>query len=268
MASDVPAVDAAVRILERLASASPAAVGAGQLVKELQLNRSTCYNILTTLQRAGWVTSLGERSGWTVGPRLLSLTGDAAELVAAATQQELDRLSARINLVAFVAEMDGAASYTVTAKAERQSGVRVTVGIGDRFPFSAPALLNALCAWLPRESVDRLLDRHGLTAFTQHTVVDRERLYEVLEAVRRDGFSRSIRQFDLSQAAVAAPVFDSRGRPHRAVCSLAFSSELNEQNVEEVGRAVRACADAITLRTGGVLPDAARSGSSRPGSAA
>jgi DNA-binding IclR family transcriptional regulator len=268
MASDVPAVDAAVRILERLASVAPAPVGAGQLVKELQLNRSTCYNILTTLQRAGWVTSLGERAGWTVGPRLLSLTGDAAGLVAAATQQELDRLSARLRLVVFVAEMDGSAGYTVTAKAELQTGVRVTVGIGDRFPFSAPALLHALGAWIPPESFDRLVEHHGLRAFTEYTVVDREQLHKVLESVRNDGYSRSIRQFDLSQAAVAAPVFDSRGRPYRAVCSLGFSSELNERNVEEVGQAVRACADAITLRTGGVLPAAATSAASPPGSVA
>jgi DNA-binding IclR family transcriptional regulator len=267
MASDVPAVDAAVRILERLAGAAPTAVAAGQLVRELELNRSTCYNILTTLQRAGWVTSLGERAGWTVGPRLLSLTGDAAALVAAATQEELDGLNERLKLVAFVAAMDGYGNYTVTAKAERQTGVRVTVGIGDRFPFSAPALMQALGAWLPRDSFDRLVEKHGLTAFTEYTIVDQDRLHETLADVRRDGYSRSIRQFDLSQSAVAAPVFDNRGRAHRAVCSLAFASEVNDSNVDEVGAAVRACADAITRRTGGVIPEYGPA-SSRPSSAA
>jgi hypothetical protein len=45
LSTDVPAVSAAVRILERLAQAWPEAVAPGTVVSELRLNRSTCYNI-------------------------------------------------------------------------------------------------------------------------------------------------------------------------------------------------------------------------------
>lgn len=255
MASDVPAVDAAVRIVERLAGSSPTPVSAGRLVKDFQLNRSTCYNILTTLQRAGWVSSLGERAGWTVGPKLLALTDGAAEHVLAMTQQELDKLSEQVHLLAFIVEMDGAGNFTVTAKADRHMGVRVTVGLGDRFPFAAPALMQAVSAWLPEDVLDRLMAQHPLVPFTPHTVVDVSELKVLLKQVRAEGFSRSLQQFDLAQAAVAAPVFDARGRPHRAVCCLAFSSELQGERVEAAGRAVRDCAERITARTGGVPPE-------------
>ena len=53
MASDVPAVTNAVRILERISRDWPDAVSSGSLIDDLGLNRSTCYNILGTLQRAG-----------------------------------------------------------------------------------------------------------------------------------------------------------------------------------------------------------------------
>jgi DNA-binding IclR family transcriptional regulator len=39
-----------------------------------------------------------------------------------------------------------------------------------------------------------------------------------------------------------------------SLCVLAFSSELDERNVERVGAAVADSADAITERIGGVLP--------------
>src|SRR5215813_7684093 len=51
--NEVPAVVSAVRLLERIAADWPDPVASGTLIDELGLNRSTCYNILGTLQRIG-----------------------------------------------------------------------------------------------------------------------------------------------------------------------------------------------------------------------
>jgi DNA-binding IclR family transcriptional regulator len=254
MAANVPAVDAAVRILERLAGEWPRSVSPGLLVEELGLNRSTCYNILATLQRSGWATSTGERAGWTLGPRLLTLTGVSHELVASVVQEELDELSRTLGFVAFAAERDGSGGYTVVAKAERASGIRVTVGVGDRFPFAAPALLQAFGAWMAPEELDKLIRRHGLTQFTRYTVTDPAALGTLLAQVRVCGYSHSIRQLDLSQGAAAATVFDAKGKAMLAIAVLAFSSELDEDRVPTVGATVRATADRITERIAGVPP--------------
>lgn len=256
MASDVPAVSSAVRILERLAAEWPAAVAPKDLVTELGLNRSTCYNILATLQRAGWVSSTGERSGWMLGPKLLTLTGVTDDKTAAIAQQEIDELARRLGFVVFVAEPDGAGGYVVTVKAERQMGVRVTVGVGEAFPFSAPALMQAYLAWLPAEKVDELVDRFGLKQFTQHTVTGRDELRRVLADLRERGYSTSLQQYDMAQSGVAAPVFDRRGQVTRVVCSLAFFTELHADNVARIGALVGDCADRITARTGGRKPAA------------
>jgi DNA-binding IclR family transcriptional regulator len=254
VASDVPAVASSVRIIERLAAEWPHPVAPRDLVNELGLNRSTCYNILATLQRAGWVTSTGERSGWMLGPKLLTLTGVTDNMVAAVAQQEIDELARRIGFIVFLAEPDGSGGYVVTAKAERQLGVRVTVGIGEDFPFSAPALMLAFNAWKPTADVDDVVGRYGLKQFTEHTVTDLEKLHACLAETRQRGFSTSIQQYDMAQSGVAAPVFDRRGQVTKVVCSLAFFTELHEDNVQRIGALVSACADRITARAGGTKP--------------
>lgn len=254
MASDVPAVSSAVRILERLAAEWPHAVAPKDLVTELGLNRSTCYNILATLQRAGWVTTTGERSGWMLGPKLLTLTGVTDTMANAVAQQEIDELARRLGFVVFVVEPDGSGGYVVTVKAERQMGVRVTVGVGEDFPFSAPALMQAYHAWLPTAQVDELVDRLGLKQFTPHTITDRDALHGALAETRSRGFSTSIQQYDMAQSGVAAPVFDKRGHVVRVVCSLAFFTELHQDNAPRIGALVSACAERITARTGGRRP--------------
>lgn len=254
MANDVPAVTSSVRILERLAAEWPHAVAPRELVNELGLNRSTCYNIMATLQRAGWVTSMGERSGWTLGPKLLTLTGVTDDMALNVAQTEIDALSRRLGFVVFLAEPDGSGGYVVVAKAERQVGVRVTVGVGDDFPFSAPALMQAFHAWRDPADFDLLADRVGVRPFTEHTVTDRAELHRQLAETRDRGFSTSLQQFDLAQSGVAAPVFDRRGEVHRVVCSLAFFSELHRDNVMRIGALIAACADRITQRIGGKSP--------------
>ncbi|MET7641459.1 IclR family transcriptional regulator [Streptomyces sp. NPDC005438] len=252
MATEVPAVAATLRIMDMLAAEAPAAVTPRRLVDELGLNRSTCYNILATLQRAGWVLNVGDRTGWTLGPRLLTMSNKTTEALSAIVQQELENLSAELGFIAFLAERTGSGDYVVVAKAERQTGVRVTVDVGDSFPFSAPALMHAFGAWVPAGEFDHLARRHGVVRYTERTVVDREELAQLFREVRRRGYSTSIQQFNLAQGAVASPVFDARGQATRAVCVLAFFSQLDERNVSHVGKSVSACARRITERTGGV----------------
>jgi DNA-binding IclR family transcriptional regulator len=254
--SEVPAVAAAIRILEMLATEWPAAVSPGRLVNELRLNRSTCYNILGTLQSMGWAANMGDRAGWSLGPRLLSLTGVNSTLSAVVVQDVLHELSRELGLVVFAAERDGAGGYIVTAKGERRSGIRVTVGVGDRFVFSAPALMQAFEAWGPFEQFEGRVRRYSLQKFTERTVTDLGEIRKILATVRRKGYSQSLGEYDLAQGAVATPVFDGRGRVNLVLATLAFSSELNEQTVEQFGERLRDGADRVMQRIGGTRPPA------------
>lgn len=255
LSSDVPAVNAAVRILERLAADSPRAVSPTTLVNELGLNRSTCYNILTTLQRAGWITKLDARGGWTLGPALLSLTGVGDDVLVTVVQEEIDTLSRELGHVVFAAKQDGSGGHVVVAVSDPRRGVRVVVGVGDRFPFSAPALMEAAYAHRPFDAFAAASRRWPVEKFTEHTVVDLEALRAVFATVRERGYSTSVREFDLAQSATAAPVLDKTGAPHLAIGVLAFSSQLDERSIHPVGERVAATAATITARTGGRPPE-------------
>lgn len=254
MTSDVPAVVNAVRLLERIAREWPDPVASGVLIDELGLNRSTCYNILGTLQRVGWAASRGDRAGWFLGPRLLAMTRLSQDWMSDIVQQEIDALSQRTGFIVFSVQRHGAGQYAVRAKGDRGQGVRITVGIGDTFAFSAPAIMRAFHAWTDSAEVDRLIDQYGIERFTPETVVDGAELREVLRQTRIRGYGTSVREYDLGQSGVSAPVFDEHGRVLMVICSLAFSSELNESNIEEHGELIRECGLRITKRSGGAEP--------------
>ena len=257
MANNVPAVASSVRIIERLARESPDPVSPRVLVDELQLNRSTCYNILATLQGAGWVRSLGDRAGWTLGPKLLTLTGVTDDMALGIVREEIEQLTRRLGFVVFVAEPDGSGGYVVVARAEQRRGVRVTVGVGEYFQFSAPALMYAFHTWQDPEIFEQAVQRMGIKAFTENTVTDPNAVAAEMELTRKRGYAISLQQYDLAQSGVAAPIFDHHGRVTRVLCSLAFSSELDAENVDRTGQLLAECGMRITERIGGRNPNAA-----------
>lgn len=254
MATEVPAVSSAVRILETLARNWPDIVTPAALINELKLNRSTCYNIVGTLEQAGWVSGRTGQPGWTLGPRLLMLTGVTDKIKNVVAQQEIEKLSQQLGFVVFVAEQQRGGSYRVVASAERSSGVRVTVSLGDTFPFAAPALMQSFLAWSDPDHVEQLVKEHGLTPFTKYSITELERLNKSLAQVRKRGYAESLQAFNMAQGGVAAPVFDASGNVSWVVCSLAFSTQLDSSNVAQVGEAIRGCAESITARVGGVAP--------------
>lgn len=254
MASDVPAVVTTMRLLERIARDWPDPVSTSTLIDELNLNRSTCYNVLGTLRRSGWAATSGDRSGWWLGPKLLTLVGTRENWQADVVQAELDDLSRRLGFLAFAVRRTAPDGYAVVAKADPRQGVRITVGVGDTFPFSAPAIMRAFHAWSEPEVVEQVVARHDLERFTPETGVDWAGLWRELAATRRRGYGVSVREYDLGQSGVSAPVFDEHGEVTLVLCSLAFASELDESSAPFAGELIRDAGLRLTERIGGVVP--------------
>lgn len=251
MAKAVPAVQVSVAILELLAREWPSQVSANAIIAELGLNKSTCYNILQTLAEAGWVSKPGNRKGFQLGERLLELSAVPTGRGIYGTGPVLEALARAIGLSVFVAERDTDLSYVAIMTADTDVGVRVSIAEGNRFPFSAPALLQAFEAWNPPELVQQRVYAHGLTVFTQFSIASFEDLEVNLEHVRSCGYSASYREYDLSQSGIAAPIFDAHGEVRYALCALGFSSVVGETRVREVGPILRDAADQISKRIAG-----------------
>jgi IclR family acetate operon transcriptional repressor len=252
MNDKVPALSSAIRILERLADEWPQPLAPGVLITELGLNRSTCYNILATLLRAGWVSTQGTRGGYTLGPNLFGIANLLPGVLEVAMQEELESLARETGLSSFAARPERDGEYLVVASAVPDRDVHVVARLGARLAFSAPAMLLVHTAWMPEDKARKLIEAKGLHRYTDHTVTDVDEFIGLLDDVRRDGYGVSLRQFNSSHSAVAAPVFDKDGQIVLALSILAFESDLDSaESTERAGRAVRAAADRVSARIGG-----------------
>jgi IclR family pca regulon transcriptional regulator len=123
--------------------------------------------------------------------------------------------------------------------------VRLAAGVGTRFPAHATSLGRILVAHLPEEQVTAYARNTPLQRFTDRTLVDRERLEQVLRQARRNDYASIQDELDYGIVSVAVPVRAGSGDVVAAInCSTATSrvglSEMLDTRLPVLRRAARA----------------------------
>jgi len=201
----VASVERAFGVLDALSDGGE--LGTNEIARRTGINASTVSRLLATLASARFVEHVAESGRYRLSLRLIELGN--------AVLGRLDlRTLARPHLQALVRETGETA--TLSAPGEHDA---ITVD----FAHSSSVLQSV--AQLGRPSVghataagkvmlacgDVELPAEPFTAFTPRTITTRGRLIEELARVRRLGFAEAREEREEGLAAVAAPVWDSRG---------------------------------------------------------
>ncbi|WP_144906423.1 IclR family transcriptional regulator [Halobellus captivus] len=204
-----------------------------ELDGEIDLARSTLYDYLQTLIEMGYVVR--DDGAFYLSLEFLNL-GNRAKLDRTAWKEVKPALKEigdeTGENIWFVVEENGKAVYV-----DHYSGDRVLYTFnksGTREHLHCIAAGKAILAHLPDERVDEIIDRHGLPAFTDNTITDREELRAEFETIRERGvaFSRGERRAEIR--GVATPIIDgdsvlgaiTLGAPSKRLTGQFFTEEL------------------------------------------
>jgi DNA-binding IclR family transcriptional regulator len=189
----VGVLDKAVLVLE---SAARSPLSLGDLVSATGLPRATAHRLAVALESHRLLVRDAD-GRWAPGPRLSELAQSAPDPLLAAAGPVLARLRDRGGESAQLYRRYGDERLCVAA-AERASGLRTTVAVGDRLPMTAGSAAQVLAAWAEPDSIAGLLPA---ARFTERTLAE----------VRRRGWAYSVAQREAGVASVSAPVWDRAG---------------------------------------------------------
>lgn len=99
-------------------------------------------------------------------------------------------------------------------------GARLAAGLGERLPLHASSPGHVFLAFGPPELWETI-EAGPLHAYTPHTIVDRDRLREVVREVRRTSVAISAGAIVSSTVSISAPVFAQRGEFYGAISVVA-----------------------------------------------
>ncbi len=180
------------------------------VARDTGLTRASARRFLLTLEELGYVRSDDRRFALT--PRVLEL-GYAflsSLTLPQIAQPHLRELVERVHESSSVSVLDGS-DVAYVAREPTQRIMTVAISVGTRFPAHATSMGRVLLAGLSEAELDAFLSAAELKAFTSATVTDKERLRQLIERVRLQGWALVDQELEDGLRSVAVPIHNSAG---------------------------------------------------------
>lgn len=201
-------IETTLRIVETLKNEGKS--GVTYLADELDIPSSTVHSHLNTLEQNGYL--LKEGTEYKLSLRTLEI-GEVARnrySLYEVSAPEVDRLAEETGEIASVmVEEHGMGVFLYRAEGEQT--VHLDSYAGYRTYLHTTALGKAILAHLDPETIDSIIDEHGLPQRTENTITDREVLQEELEQIRERSVAYDDEERVRGFRAVAAPIVDNSG---------------------------------------------------------
>jgi DNA-binding IclR family transcriptional regulator len=223
-------VERALTVLD-LVRAAGGPIGVQEIARSCELNPSTAFRILKTLEKSQWIFQLGD-GGYILGQKLGFLTEKqslnlALREVAIFVMKDLTaRMGPAMNLIV----RDGSEGV-ILQQSRTASLVDYIPPLMSRVPLYATAGGKVLLANLPDDLEGRILSDIELKPLTSHTIVDKSVLATTLREIAERGYALDDRETSENGYCISVPVHDSDGT---TVAALSFSGLIGISAAEEL----------------------------------
>jgi DNA-binding IclR family transcriptional regulator len=226
-------------------------LGVSELAGRLGLGKSTVHRLLSTLALEGLIERDATSGRYRLGLKLYelgSIVGDHLDLHEVVAGP-IDDLRNRTGETVHVAILDGP-EVVYIARRESPHTLRLFGRVGHRNHAHCTSTGKLLLAFLPLPELAAILDGFDLPAHTRHTITDRSKLEDELEAIRRRGWAENVQESELGVHSVAAPIRDASGRVVAAISVAGPAARFTPDAMRRVAVDTVRTADAISARLG------------------
>ncbi|MCK4417626.1 MAG: IclR family transcriptional regulator [Candidatus Latescibacteria bacterium] len=183
-----------------------------EIAARLNLPESTSYRYVATLKSQRLIEEDTKPGYYRLGLKIL----ESAQVVKQQSiinssfpiMEQLSNQTGEIVMLAGIYDQKG----ICLEKVESHHNLRVSFERGATFYLHAGATGKTLMAYLDEKEQDSIIKEIGLPKFTENTTIDPEKLKVELKRIREDGFAVSDGEVHQGVRAIAAPIFNGRGK--------------------------------------------------------
>lgn len=232
MSENVPvnAIETTITVVKALRKHE--SIGITDLAEEVDLPKSTVFNHLKTLEENEFVVNEG--GSYRLGCQFLELGAKARKYhgVHKVARQEVNQLAKETGEIsALLVEEYGLGVFL--HRSEGEQAVHLDSYTGQRIHLHGAALGKAILASLPREEVEKIIEKRGLPELTANTITDREELFEELDVVSERGVAFDDQERLDGLRSVAVPIKDGEDDVLGSLSIAGPSSRIRDERFRE-----------------------------------
>ena len=248
----VRSVARALRLVGAVAEGPPEGRTLSDLARELGASKSTTLALARTLSAFGYLREAAHGRGYMLGTSLIRLGDIAGQQIPLRDlcRPLIDELSRETKMTARAAVNDDGYPVFID-RVDGPGSVRFHTPLGQREVPYATGAGKAILASLGEAGVRRVCGNTELRPRTAHTITDIGSLLDNLAVVRRRGFAVDDEEDAEGVICVGAAFFGHDGACGGAVSVTGIKGDLPAWRIDELGQAVRRCADKVSESLGG-----------------
>lgn len=243
----VPAIDKCFTMLG-LFSREKKPLGVSEISKALNLNKSTVFNIVHTLDAIG-VLEKTQSGKYVFGTRLYILgkaAGRGSELINT-VHPYLEQINQKTRLSAFLGIRTGMKAVIID-KVDTAFDIKIYSEIGMRMPLLAGAGGKALLSQLPDSELADILSKNKLKKFTPNSCTNKNNYKEMVKRVRNDGVAVDEEEYIEGIRAIAVPLITSRRDSQAAIWAVGLKRQIEDGVISKYLKYLKQIAKEIETR--------------------
>ncbi len=182
-----------------------------EIKDRLGLNKSTLFRLLYTLEKNEYL-SRNDSGRYSLGLNIFilgnSLTRES--VIRRVATPYLRELSQRIGMTVHLGILEGT-SVVILQKIDPSNMINMFSRVGIVVPAHCTGQGKTLLAFSPQETVEQVINTHGLTRFTPNTITTANGLFEELRAIRERGYTIDNSEHEKHIKCVAVPILNEQG---------------------------------------------------------
>ncbi|CAB1058134.1 Transcriptional regulator, IclR family [Olavius sp. associated proteobacterium Delta 1] len=244
---NVPAIEKCFSILQHFAE-SKQELGISEISKQLELNKSTVFNIIYTLKNLEILEQYpdGKFHFGTLLYLLGNANGKKSELLQT-VHPYLAKINQQTKLSAFLGIRSGQQAVIID-KVDTAHDIKISSEIGMRLPLLAGAGGKALLSQLSDRAIDQILNTNSLKKFTAKTCIDKKRFKKEVLSIRKEGIAFDDEEYIDGVVAFSAPLNTNRPDLQAAIWTVGLKQQVSKESISKINNFLKKIADEINHR--------------------
>ena len=226
-------------------------MGVTELADRLDLHKATVHRILRTLKKGGFIQQNDDNGKYHLGWQLIHLgtlalqhfdlrrlASDILHKLLEEHQETVDMAIHQAGVMYYIEVLDSPQPVKIAARP------------GRGLPIHCTATGKAFLAFAEPEVVDKILSRK-LKRYTPQTITNPDLIRKEFEEIRSKGYATSREEFEVGITAVAAPIFNRKGKVEAVIAIPGPSYRIPNERMTVLGEAVCSATRTLTARLRG-----------------